>query len=167
MQNNKSKNCWYALYVAPRAEKIVEQRLKEIGVDVFLPTLKLERKWSDRIKIVEMPMFPSYVFVRVNESELFQLLKVSGVVRVVYFSGKPAEIRDSEIVSVKKMIDLSGVGCEMVVGDEVEVVFGELSKGKSFVKGKIQKIGKVYLSLFVEQLGMKVIIKKSSVKKNN
>jgi Transcription termination factor nusG. len=165
VQNNKIKIGWYALYTAPRAEKVVAKRLSEIGFEAFLPILQLERRWSDRLKIVEMPMFSSYVFVHVRENELNSLLKVSGVVRVVYFCGKPAVIKDSEIESVKKMIDLSGVGCEMVVGDNVEIVLGELSKGKSFVKGKILKIGKVYLSLFIEQLGVKVIIKKSNVLK--
>jgi Transcription antiterminator len=165
VQDNKTKRAWYALYTAPRAEKVVSKRLNDGGVATFLPLLQLERKWSDRIKVVEMPMFPSYVFVHVKESELHSLLSVSGVIRVVYFCGRPAEIKDSDITSIRKMIDLSGKGCEMVLGDNVEVVMGELAKGESFVKGKIVKIGKVYLSLFIEQLGMKVIIKKSDVRK--
>jgi len=55
---------WYLLYTASRAEKQVEQRIKLEGVEVFLPMHLTPRKWSDRVKMVEVPLFSSYIFVR-------------------------------------------------------------------------------------------------------
>lgn len=56
---------WYVLYTAPRAEKQVENRIRGMGVICWLPLRKSPRAWSDRVKIVEMPLFPSYIFVMI------------------------------------------------------------------------------------------------------
>lgn len=163
--NGKDRPHWYALYTAPRAEKRVAERLTELQVENFLPTLKLERKWSDRIKVVEHPMFSSYIFVCVKERELPPLNKIFGVARIVYYNGAPAKIRESEIKAIKEFIKLSGESCTLVTGDMVEVVCGTLAKGSEMVTGKVVKINKEYLSIYVEKIGARVVVKRNQVQK--
>ena len=58
---------WYVLYTKSRNEKLVAERLKEIGIETYCPVLKKVKQWSDRKKVVEEPLFKSYVFVRLEE----------------------------------------------------------------------------------------------------
>jgi transcription antitermination factor NusG len=59
---------WYALYTKPRWEKKIHKLLQQKGIESYCPLNKVRRKWSDRIKVVEEPLFKSYIFVRVEES---------------------------------------------------------------------------------------------------
>src|SRR5690349_19542129 len=96
---------WYAVYTKPRWEKKVYQLLQEKGVETYCPLNKVHRKWSDRMKIVEEPLFKSYVFVKVKEEDKTPVRMVSGVVNFVYWLGKPAIIKDKEIETIKKFLD--------------------------------------------------------------
>lgn len=158
---------WFVLYTAPRAEKRVAQRLCEQEIEYFLPTLMLERKWSDRVKVLEQPLFNSYIFVYVCEKDLPALNKVYGVVKTLYYNGAPATIRESEIKAIKRFVELSGERCSLVTGDMVEVVCGALAKGEGLVTGRVLKIKKEYLCIYVEQLGARVVVKRNQVQKYN
>lgn len=81
---------WNVLYTAPRAEKQVKERIEALGVECFLPLHRTPRVWSDRVKIVEVPLFNSYIFVRCPDDVLRDLLRVYGVVRIVFYNKKPA-----------------------------------------------------------------------------
>lgn len=87
---NADKTSWYVLYTAPRAEKQVRDRIDALGVECWLPLHRAPRVWSDRVKIVELPLFNSYLFVRCTDPELRNLTRVYGVARIVYYNGKPA-----------------------------------------------------------------------------
>lgn len=78
--------------------------LVERGFESYCPLNKVRRKWSDRIKVVEEPLFKSYVFVRVTESLRPEVRFVDGVLNFVYWNGKPAIVRDEEIVEIKKFM---------------------------------------------------------------
>ena len=101
MENDKK---WYALYTKPRWEKKVNRVLDQKGIECWCPLRKSERQWSDRKKIVEEPLFTSYVFVRITESEKTQVLMTDGILNFVYYVGKPAIIRDEEIDIIKKYL---------------------------------------------------------------
>lgn len=156
---------WFALYTAPRAEKKVAERLISIGIDFFLPILHVQRKWSDRVKVIEVPMFNSYIFVRVNKHELLELNKVYGVVKAVYYNGAPAIIKGEEIEIIREYIARAGE-CELLTGDNVDVVCGSLAGEQRYITGKIIKIKKDYFYLYVEQLGARVCVRKCEVKKS-
>jgi len=91
---------WYLLYTASRAEKQVEQRIKLEGVEVFLPMHLTPRKWSDRVKMVEVPLFSSYIFVRTIDEVLRSLVRINGVSHIVYYNGAPAIVRQKEIDNI-------------------------------------------------------------------
>jgi transcription antitermination factor NusG len=95
---------WFAIYTKPRWEKKVHKLLVERGFESYCPLNKVRRKWSDRIKTVEEPLFKSYVFVRVTESLRAEVRFVDGVLNFVYWNSKPAIVRDEEIVEIKKFM---------------------------------------------------------------
>ena len=96
---------WYAVYTKPRWEKKVYSLLCERGFEAYCPLNKVRKKWSDRIKWVEEPLFKSYVFVHVPESEQTKVRMVSGVVNFVYWLGKPAVVLEKEIQIIRKFLD--------------------------------------------------------------
>ena len=142
----------------------MEERLGEAGVEHFLPRLKVMRKWSDRVKVVEVPLFSSYVFVRCLQSELGNLSRIYGVVRIVYYNGRPAKVREEEIGRVREFVRRAD-RCELVTGDRVAVVCGLLKGEERLVSGQILQVQRDYLVLYLEQLGVKACVKKCEVKK--
>ncbi|MCB1178171.1 MAG: UpxY family transcription antiterminator, partial [Leptospiraceae bacterium] len=94
MVDVNSNKKWYALYTKPRAEKKLKLTLSQKNITNFLPILNLKKKWSDRYKIVETPIFSSYIFVKIDyNSEATLVLKDPNSVQFVLFEGKPAEIK--------------------------------------------------------------------------
>ncbi|MFM1857892.1 MAG: hypothetical protein RLZ05_952 [Bacteroidota bacterium] len=96
---------WFAIYTKPRWEKKVNQLLTDKGVECYCPLNKVKRKWSDRTKTVEEPLFKSYVFVKVSEEERTKVRLTNGVVNFVYWNGKPAVVREKEIQVIKLFLD--------------------------------------------------------------
>ncbi len=96
---------WLAVYTRPRWEKKVNQLLKEKGLESYCPLNKVRRKWSDRIKIVEEPLFKSYVFVRVSDDDRSNVRMTDGAINFVYWNGKPAVIREKEINAIRRFLD--------------------------------------------------------------
>lgn len=96
---------WLAVYTRPRWEKKVNQLLREKGTESYCPLNKVRRKWSDRVKIVEEPLFKSYVFVKISDEERTGVRMTSGVINFVYWEGKPAVIKEKEISTIRKFLD--------------------------------------------------------------
>jgi transcription elongation factor/antiterminator RfaH len=97
---------WYALYTRPRHEKQVFQELFNRGIDAFLPTYKVRRRWSDRYKIVEEPLFKNYLFVNVDfNTSYYDTLRPYGAVGFINFDGKPAQIPDAEIQAIRRLVE--------------------------------------------------------------
>jgi transcription antitermination factor NusG len=149
---------WYALYTQPRAEKRVNEKLKANNMECYLPLHRSPRVWSDRIKIVDIPLFHSYIFVRCRASEILQMNKINGVVKVVFYDGKPAVIRQDEIDAIRIFIE-EAAGKTLCKGDEVEILTGSM-RNKS---GKIIKIKKKYLLLHIQHLMATVCVNTESV----
>src|SRR5262245_5761586 len=96
---------WFAVYTKPRFEKRVTEILNRKKIENYCPINKVVRQWSDRKKLVNEPLFPYFVFIRITECELLSLKEIDGVVNFVYWLGRPATIRDSEIDSIKQFLD--------------------------------------------------------------
>ena len=94
-----------AIYTRPRWEKKVNSILQEKGFESYCPLNKVRRKWSDRIKVVEEPLFKSYVFVKISDKERSAVRLINGTLNFVYWDGKPAVIKDREIVTIKRFLD--------------------------------------------------------------
>ena len=129
MDSNEQNKKWIAVYTKPRHEKTVENELLKKGFEVYLPLLKQRRKWSDRKKWVEFPLFRSYIFVKTEIKNALFVLQTLGVVKVVKFGGEVAVIQNDSIQAIKLMIE-GGYSPEatdyFVKGDPVEVKDGPL-----------------------------------------
>ncbi len=140
---NKSKELkkWIVLYTKPRHEKLVQMELKKKGLQTYLPLLKERRRWSDRKRWVEFPMFKSYIFVKAELKESIFILQTSGVVKIVRFGEKIATLEESNIQGIRLMIE-GGYNPKpleyFIKGDPVEVKDGPL-KG---LIGEVTQIGK-------------------------
>ena len=127
---NKIENRWYAAYTKPRNEKLAFARLAEAGIEVYLPMQKRLKQWSDRKKMVEEPLFRSYIFVRINQKDYFNVLNTSGIVRFITFEGKAVPIPDNQINLIKQLleqnIEIEAIDETLEPGTMVEVKFGTL-----------------------------------------
>lgn len=99
------KKSWYVVYTKPRWEKKVYSLLTEKGMEAYCPLNRVKKKWSDRMKWVEEPLFKSYVFVHVPEEEQTTVRMINGVVNFVYWLGKPAIVKNKEIEVIRKFLN--------------------------------------------------------------
>lgn len=93
------------VYTLPRWEKRVAATLYAKGIEHYCPLNKVRKKWSDRYKIVEEPLFKGYVFVQPNEGTKWDMKKIPGIINFVYWLGKPALVKEDEIVAIKKFMN--------------------------------------------------------------
>lgn len=95
---------WFALYTKPRWEKKVASLLDNAGYITYCPVTKTLKQWSDRKRVVIEPVFRGYVFINCSLQQLWESLKIPGILSPVKYLGKPAVIRDEEIDTVKKFL---------------------------------------------------------------
>jgi transcription antitermination factor NusG len=138
---------WLAVYTKPRWEKKVNKLLQEKGVESYCPLNKIRRKWSDRIKTVEEPLFKSYVFVKVNEVDRTSVRMTNGVINFVYWDGKPAVIKEKEISAIKRFLDeyenVEVKPMDLKVNQRVLVTGGPLMDQEGKIIALRSKIAKV------------------------
>ena len=96
---------WYAAYTWSRHEKSVAKQLGERRVDCFLPLNRSWHRWKDRRREVALPLFPSYVFVRMELRERARVLELPGVVALVTFQGLPAPLPEAEIEALRRGLE--------------------------------------------------------------
>lgn len=100
----KKTHTWYAVYTKPRWEKKVADALVRKQIETYCPLNRVTHQWSDRKKVVEEPLFKSYVFVRIPEDKKTLVRETSGIVNFVYWLGKPASIPDHEIDLIQRFL---------------------------------------------------------------
>jgi transcription antitermination factor NusG len=96
---------WYALRVRPRWEKVVANALRGKEYDEFLPLYRKRNRWSDRVKEIDVPLFPGYIFCRADLDRHPPLVTTPGVIGIVSFGSSPATISDQEIEAIKAVLD--------------------------------------------------------------
>lgn len=154
------KKVWRAFYTRPRNEKKVADRLERQGIEVCLPLRTVLRQWSDRKKKVQEPLFPSYLFARVDERERLDVLADEGVVKTVSFGGTLAEVRDETIAALRALVDLPG-GVEAIAmqalppGTPVILTNGPLEGARGTVQGSPKPL---YLTIAVDAIRQSVRI---------
>ena len=138
---------WLAVYTRPRWEKKVNQLLADRGIERYCPLNKVSRKWSDRIKVIEEPLFKSYVFVKVNDDDRTHVRMTPGIINFVYWQGKPAVIKEKEINSIKRFLDeyesVEVRPIDLELNQRVKIISGPLMdhEGKLMqLKNKIAKV---------------------------
>jgi transcription antitermination factor NusG len=150
---------WYVIYTKPRNEKKVAERLQQIGITVYCPMIIMVKQWSDRKKKVQVPLLNSYVFVCLEDKEREKVFQISGVVRYLFWLGKPAIVRDEEIDALKEGLKDTIASFEVKgikVGDLLPIPSGPF-QGK---EGVIKQINKNSLQLVLTELGVLITLNK-------
>src|ERR1035438_1478320 len=127
---NGQDTAWFALSVIPRKEKVTAQTLRTREYEDFLPLYSVRRKWSDRIKTVELPLFPGYVFCRFDPKVRLPILKIPTVMSIVGMGKQPEPIPHLEIDALQKVCKagIHAIPCPfLVTGAKVRINDGPLA----------------------------------------
>ena len=144
---------WLAVYTRPRWEKKVNQLLIEKGLESYCPLNKVRRKWSDRVKIVEEPLFKSYVFVKVSDDDRTAVRMTNGAINFVYWDGKPAVIKEKEIIAIKRFLNeyenVEAIPSDLKINQRVRITNGTLMDQE----GKVLDIRHKTARVAIDSLG--------------
>lgn len=150
---------WYVVYTKPKWEKKVAEQLNQKGIECYCPLVIQVRQWTDRKKKIEVPLFNSYVFVRLNEADRNLVFQSSGAVRYLFWLGKPAIVREEEINTIKNWLttpdqyEISVTALQ--VGDKIVLESGPFKSQGAIV----QEVNKTSYTLVLESMGCVLKIK--------
>ena len=149
---------WYVIYTKPRSEKKVEEKLLSLGINAYCPTRTEIRFWSDRKKRIKVPVLPSMVLVNIDDNEINKVFECSSVIRYMFWLGKRAIVKQSEIDILKKYLN----------GDYnfINSKFSDLKIGDNFSlspfnneKGIVNRISKNNIWIYLKSIGYSVKLK--------
>jgi transcription antitermination factor NusG len=156
---------WFAAYTSPRHEKHVSQQMQRRGIQNYLPLYKSSRRWKDRRKELELPIFPGYLFVRMTLRERVSVLQVPGVVHLVSFQGRPTPLPDAEIEMLQRQLSQNGrlqPHPFLTLGRRVRVTSGAMAGMEGILARKKDKF-RVVLSIALIQRSVAVEIDLSDI----
>ena len=149
---------WFVIYTKSNQEIKVAEQLNKIGISCYCPTVTIIKQYSDRKKKVLKPLIPSYVFVFIEEGRRNDIFSVFGVVRYMFWLGKPAVVREKEIELMKKY--LNGEFQSVALTNFTKGQLHKISEGVFAGKiGKIIEIQKNKIKLQLESLGVIVTLR--------
>ena len=132
----------------------MHKALTQLGFESYCPLNKVRRQWSDRIKVVEEPLFKSYVFVHIEDTLRPEIRYVDGVLNFVYWNKKPAVVKDEEIVAIKRFLseyeDVEVKTIDVQPADEVVISAGVMMGAKGRV---LRVMGNNIVEVRIESLG--------------
>lgn len=158
---------WFVIYTKSKSEKIAASALRKKYIEVYCPLIKVQRKWSDRIKIIEEPLFRSFCFVNLSEKDRHLVFDTPGVVRYLFWDKKPAIVRQEEIDIIKRLLsDFDNSAIEVLrftSGDKIVIESGAFMDQEAQI---LVTQGK-HIVVKIESLGMFISIDttKNKVKK--
>jgi transcription antitermination factor NusG len=156
---------WYALHVRPRFEKQIAATLLSKGYEGFLPLYRRQSRWSDRIKEVEFPLFPGYLFCRFDINKRLPILITPGVIHIVGVGKTPHAVNDAEIAALQAIV-LSGLRAEprsyLNIGQRVRLEIGPLA-GVEGILTALKGCSRLVVSVSILQRSVSVEIDASWV----
>ncbi len=168
MKSTTSERKWLVLKTRANAEKKVAERLVSKGIEVYLPLYTTMKQWSDRKKKVQKPLISSTVFVHVEEKERELFWNVVGISGMLYYLGKPAVVRDEEIVILQQMLqegiyESVELSPTLIEGQEVEITGGDFKGLRGIV---VEEVNAQKVVIALKGLGAQVVftLKKGAVK---
>lgn len=150
---------WYAAYTLPRYEKKAKGQLDKQAITNWLPVQRFRKRWSDRWKWVEEPVFRSYLFVYISEREYYQTLNSYGIIRFVAFNGQAVRIPENQMDFLRRMLDtgyeLETGEIDLQPGDKVEVLTGPMAGRQGLL---VSRAGDKKFRVDLDFLGQSVYI---------
>jgi transcription antitermination factor NusG len=157
---------WFAVRVKSRCEKIAATMAQNRGFEEFLPLYQSRHRWSDRVKSVELPLFPGYIFCRLNPEHRLPLLTIPGVLHLVGIGKIPVPIDGTEIAAIQSAVQ-SGLSAEpwsfLQVGQRVRLEDGPLV-GLEGILVEAHKQQRVVVSVTLLQRSVAVAIERHWVR---
>ena len=149
---------WFVIYTKANQEIKVTEQLNEIGISCYCPTVTIIKQYSDRKKKILKPLIPSYVFVFTEERRRNDVFSVFGVVRYMFWLGKPAVVREKEIELMKQYLngEFQSVSLTNFTKGQIHKISEGIFKGKI---GRVIEIQKNKIKLQLESLGMILILR--------
>ncbi len=139
MEPKLFRKSWFAIQVRPKHEPSVAETLRYKGYEEFLPMYRVRKRWSDRWKEIELPLFAGYVFCRFSDGEARgPIVTTPGVIRIVSLGRELTPISDIEIESIRAVLNhkSSATPCRYgQIGDKVRVVVGPLAGIEGILTG--------------------------------
>jgi transcriptional antiterminator RfaH len=150
---------WFVVYTRPQQELKVAEQLSAMGITNYCPTITLLKQYSDRKKKVNKPLLSSYVMVELEENQRNKVFSCSGIVRYLFYLGRPAVVPTFEIHLMQN--HLNGVYNDievttLSVGDSHTITQGPFSG----VSGKVVETNNTKVKLELASLGMRITLKK-------
>ncbi len=161
VQKVLSVSSWFAAFTSPRHEKRVEQYLKQRDVEHYLPVYRSARKWRNGLKVVlDLPIFPGYIFVRINRTERVRVLEVPGVLAIVSgTAGEMAPLAEAEVEALRSGLHLRQAEPHplLTVGQRARIRSGALAGLEGIVVRKSNSIRFVLtMDLIVQSIAIEV-----------
>ena len=150
---------WYVVYTKPYTEIKASTALANLDIEVYCPLITEYRQWSDRIKKIEVPLIRSYLFVNLTEKERPLVFEVPGIIRYVFWLGKPAIVPNKEITTMQEWLqnDIQEARVEQLQpGDRFSIPKGPF-KGQDSI---IHQVSKNRLQVMLVALGIKITMKR-------
>jgi len=148
---------WHVIYTKPRAEKKVEERLNNFGIEAYCPVKQEVKQWSDRKKKILVPILPSMVLVNIDEKERNKVFDIAGVVRYMFWLKKHAIVKDAEVASLKSLLSQNNIISQntetLKVGENINVT------GFENQSGIIKKISNNQIWVVLKKLGYVIKLK--------
>ena len=149
---------WYVLHTRPRSEKKAEEQLLSFGINAYCPLLSEIKIWSDRKKRIDTPVLPSMVLVNIDKKDINRVFKSSAVIRYMFWLGKRAVVRQSEVDILKKYLEGScGFSNNKVSNIKVGDNFGVSSFNNE--KGIVRRISNNNIWIYLKSFGYTVKLK--------
>lgn len=147
---------WFVAHTKPQFERKVHEQLgKWYGIESWCPVVKTKRQWSDRVKVLEVPLFRSYVFVRVTEKERIEALSLDGVIKYVAYLGKAAVIKDQDMAELQEFIEkYKEIHVQPIAPGKSVVISKGVFEGQEGIVQKVINDKKVVLDM--PQLGCRL-----------
>ena len=149
---------WYAVYTSANHEKRVAEQLSERQIESFLPLYESARRWKDRRVVLQSPLFPGYVFVRVSLRDRLRVVQIPGIAKLVGFGGIPTPLSEQEITSLQKSC-VNGFNVRphpfLNVGQRVRIKAGVLAGATGIL---LRHRGKTRIVMSLELLRQAVIV---------
>ena len=148
---------WHVIYTKSRAEKIVEERLNNFGIEAYCPVKQEVKQWSDRKKKILVPVLPSMVLVNIDEKERNKVFDIPGVSHYMFWLGKHAIVKEEEVDSLKTLLNQNNIVSQttetLKVGETINV------PGLENQDGIIKKISNNQIWIVLKNLGYVIKLK--------
>lgn len=148
---------WFVLYTKPNREKKMLPLLTNIGIVSYCPMVATVRQWSDRKKKIQVPIIPSVIFIQCLEKDRNKVFQIPGAHHYLFWLGKPAVVKDSEIQTMKDWLNGEVNGAKV---EELKTGDTYIIKSNGFIgqEGIVNEVSNNRIQVILKELGIKITL---------